>query len=153
VAYTGLNPLFSNRADQAFQYEPHLTPSQDIKDITKRRTDRVYGLRQTSNFEERLNKPAKCVLDNTNENSIAAVMDLIDSDSEEALVRDFVQATPFHRRGEPLLFPFLMMEAKSEEGGGFSKCGIQTSLPIWSLLKSQERLSDIGATLDELGGP
>jgi hypothetical protein len=90
VAYTGLNPLFSNRADQAFQYEPHLTPSQDIKGITKRRTDRVYGLRQTSNFEERLNKPAKCVLDNTNENSIAAVMDLIDSDSEEALVRDFV---------------------------------------------------------------
>jgi hypothetical protein len=46
-----------------------------------------------------------------------------------------------------------MMEAKSEEGGGFSKCGIQTSLPIWSLVKSQERLSDIGATLDELGGP
>jgi hypothetical protein len=149
VVYTGLNPLFSNRADQAFNYDPHHTPSQDIKNITKRRTDRVYGMRQTTNFEEMLNK----VLDDTNESSIAAVMRTIDSDAEEVLVRGFIQATPYHRRGEPLLFPFLMMEAKSEDGGGFSKCGIQTSLPIWSLLKGQEKLSELGAQLHELGGP
>jgi hypothetical protein len=45
------------------------------------------------------------------------------------------------------------MEAKSENGGGFSKCGIQTSLPIWSLLRCQEELSEHGAPLSELGGP
>lgn len=93
------------------------------------------------------------MLDDTNENSTTEVIDLIDSDAEEMLVRDLIQATPFHRRGEPLLFPFLTMEAKSEEGGGFSRCGIQTSLPIWSLLKSQGKLSELGAPLNELAGP
>jgi len=44
------------------------------------------------------------------------------------------------------------MEAKSEDSGGFSMCGIQTSLPIWSLLKSQEELSEHGSPFNELGG-
>lgn len=147
--YTGLNPLFSNRADQAFSYESHLIPSQDVKSLTKRRPDRVYGIRETRNFKEALGK----VLDDTNKSSIAAVLHTIDPDTEEMLIRDFIQATPYNRCGEPLLFPFLMMEAKSEEGGGFSKSAIQTSLPIWSLLKGQERLSELGTHFDELGGP
>jgi hypothetical protein len=73
----------------------------------------VYGLKQTTNFEEWLSKPAKAMLDETNESSMAAIMDLIDSDNEGLLVQDFIQTTPFYRRGEPLLFLFLMMEAKS----------------------------------------
>jgi hypothetical protein len=93
------------------------------------------------------------MMDDTNESSIAEIMGLIESDTEEMLVRDFIQATPFSRSREPLLFPFLTMEAKSENGGGFGRCGIQTSLPIWSLLKTQERLSELGAPLSELGGP
>lgn len=109
----------------------------------------MYGLSQTSRFENILDK----VLDDTNQISVAEVRHMVDSGTEEVLVRNFLQATPFHRHGEPLLFPFLMMEAKSEGGGGFSRCGIQTSLPIWSLLKIQERLSQHGAPLNELGGP
>jgi hypothetical protein len=77
------------------------------------------------------------MLDDTNENSITEV---IDSNAEEMLVQDFIQATPFHRRREPLLFPFLVMEAKSEKGGGFSKCVIRTALPIWSLLKNPRKI-------------
>jgi hypothetical protein len=153
VAYSGLNPLFSNRADQAFNYEPHLTPFQDIKNLTKRRTDRVYGFRQTATFEARLNMPAQNMLDETNEESIAAVMSQVDLNSEGLLIQDFIQATPYHRHGEPLLFPFLMMEAKSEEGESFSSCGIQTALPIWLLLKGQERLSELAIPMNELGGP
>ncbi|KAH7389010.1 hypothetical protein BKA64DRAFT_645482 [Cadophora sp. MPI-SDFR-AT-0126] len=76
-----------------------------------------------------------------------------ESGNEELLVEDFLQATPFHQRGEPLLFPFLVLEAKSEEGKGHRNCGIQTSLPIWGLLKSQERLSELSYPLEELGGP
>ena len=163
VSYSGLNPLFSNRADQVFSYGPHLevelekdgrgneSRSKGIK-LPERRPDRVYGLRQTSNFEERLSSPAKTVLDGASEDAITALLGTVDA-GEELLVQDFIHATPFHQRGDPLLFPFLILEAKSEDGRGHRNCGIQTSLPIWAVLKGQERLVELSGNLDELGGP
>jgi hypothetical protein len=164
AVYSGLNPLFSNRADQVFRYDPHLMSDPENhgsgkggkhneKVLPERKPDRVYGLCQTSNFEERLCSPAKGILDDASEDAIADIQSAVEANGEELLVQDFLQATPFHQRGEPLLFPFLIPEAKSEEGRGHRNCGAQTSLPIWGLLKAQERLSELSCSLDELGGP
>jgi hypothetical protein len=112
----------------------------------------VSGLCQTTNFEDRLDGTAQRFLDSASQDA-ASVLQTVESGNEEPLVQDFLQATPFHQRGEPLLFPFLIVEAKSEEGKGHRNCGIQTSLPIWGLLKSQERLSELSCPLEELGGP
>lgn len=121
--------------------------------LPERRPDRVYGLCQTTNFEDRLGGTAQRVLDSASQDATSILQTTTASGNEELLVQDFLQATPFHQRGEPLLFPFLLIEAKSEEGKGHRNCGIQTSLPIWGLLKSQERLSELSCPLEELGGP
>lgn len=163
VGYSGLNPLFSNRADQVFSYDPHLVvelekngsgngPRSNGIKLPERRPDRVYGLRKTPNFEQRLSSPAKMVLDGASGDAITALLGIVDA-GEELLVQDFIHATPFHQRGDPLLFPFLILEAKSEDGRGHRNCGIQTSLPIWAILKSQERLVQFSDNLYELGGP
>ncbi|CZR58787.1 uncharacterized protein PAC_08679 [Phialocephala subalpina] len=157
VTYSGLNPLFSNRADQEFSYDPHfgedLRKGGSKKEFPTRRPDRLYGLRQTLNFEARLGSPAKHVLAGTAADAVAALMQTIDSNCDPLLVQHFIQTTPFLQRGDPLLFPFLILEAKSEEGRGHRNCGVQTSLPIWALLKAQERLSELSCPLKELGGP
>jgi hypothetical protein len=165
ATYSGLNPLFSNRADQEFSYDPHFTasrkngehgkiPSSGKMQLPKRRPDRLYGLRQTPHFETYLASPARDVLDGTAAQAVADLMQTVDGNFEALLVQNFIQATPFLQRGDPLLFPFLILEAKSEEGHGHRNCGVQTALPIWALLKSQERLSDLSSCpLEELGGP
>lgn len=165
IEYPGLNPLFSNRADQPFSYDVYLNESEQSennkkrkkgkgKELPERKPDRVYGLRQTVAFEDLLNKPAGIVQDKVAGDCIATSISAADlSNNEERLVRNLVQASPFHRRGDPLLFPFLILEAKVEEGRGFTNCGVQTSLPIWTLLQGQEQLTELGGPWDELGGP
>lgn len=113
----------------------------------------MYGLCQTTNFEDRLGDTAQIVLDGAARDAASVLQTTTESGNEELLVQDFLQATPFHQRGEPLLFPFLILEAKSEEGKGHRNCGVQTSLPIWGLLKNQERLSELSCSLEELGDP
>lgn len=160
MLYSGLNTIFSNRADQVFSYDSHATNDfQEVQNgkssrtLPERRPDRVYGLCQTTNFEDRLGGTARNVLDGASRDTASVLQTAAESGNEELLVEDFLQATPFHQRGEPLLFPFLILEAKSEEGKGHRNCGIQTSLPIWGLLKGQERLIELSCPLEELGGP
>ncbi|KAE8443596.1 hypothetical protein EG329_001529 [Mollisiaceae sp. DMI_Dod_QoI] len=160
VVYSGLNNIFSNRADQVFSYDSHVMNSlqegqngKGSRILPERRPDRVYGLCQTTNFEDRLGGTAQRILESASRDAASVLQTTAESGNEELLVQDFLQATPFHQRGEPLLFPFLILEAKSEEGKGHRNCGVQTSLPIWGLLKSQERLSELSCPLEELGGP
>lgn len=40
----------------------------------------------------------------------------------------------------PLVFPFLLLESKSEEGDGFSKIYEQSALPLQSFLRLQDQL-------------
>lgn len=52
-----------------------------------------------------------------------------------------VKSSPFKDSVDPLLFPFLILEAKSEtSSNGFDDIQVQTAFPIWSLLKLQEGL-------------
>jgi hypothetical protein len=154
----GFNPLISNRADQVFSFDPHLKSELGSEQETnnrgvnlpERRPDRVYGFCQTPIFEKRLRSPAGAFLDEAAEDTITALMKTVDTSGEELLVRDFIQATPYHQRGDPLLFPFLILEAKSEDGRGHRNSAIQTSLPVWALLKAQERLERLSESAHDL---
>lgn len=57
--------------------------------------------------------------------------------------------------GDPLLFPFLLLEAKGEKGPeNFEHMEIQTSFPIKHALKLQyDLLKTPGNTMDVPGGP
>lgn len=99
--YSGLNPLFSNRADQEFSYDPHFTKDRMNREhgnnssssniqLPKRRPDRLYGLRQTEHLEACLGSPAKDVLDGTGEQAVADLMQAVDGNSEALLVRNFI---------------------------------------------------------------
>ncbi len=61
--YQGLNPLFSNRADEFIRYDHQILPAINGMELPKRRPDRVYGLRQTSTFERALSNVARKVQD------------------------------------------------------------------------------------------
>lgn len=78
-----------------------------------REPDRVYGLTATTNFKDEL--------------SAEGVMDVIES-------------CPFKGSDDPL-FPFLILEAKSEKcNDGFHDVINQTALPILALLQLQAAL-------------
>jgi hypothetical protein len=66
-------------------------------------------------------------------------------------VAERVRSSPFKEGSEPLLFPFLVLEAKSGTSrDGFHNCQIQTAFPIYALLKLQEDLKS-QANASELG--
>jgi hypothetical protein len=55
-----------------------------------------------------------------------------------------IRSTPFaDTSNDPLLFPFLVLEAKREKDSpGFEQIKEQTAFPIWQLLLLQQRLRD-----------
>lgn len=117
----GLNPLFSDREEERIFHDPFVT-----LEAPKQEPDRVYGLRQTRNFEKALNAQS------TNDRSDRV---------SKHLVREFIKYTPFAQDGDPLLFPFLVLEAKSEKGqDGFNSIQMQTALSIRTLLQLQHDL-------------
>ena len=70
------------------------------------------------------------------------------------LVHEALRATPFRRIGEPLLFPFLILEAKSAKGEDFESIKNQTAFPIRTLLKIQADLrNECGQRIYWQGGP
>ena len=84
--------------------------------LPKKRPDRIYGLQQTENFARALKALAP---------------------SRE------LRSSPFGEGSEPLLYPFLIVEAKSQKSGaGFDAIEMQTAFPIRTLLKLQHDLND-----------
>jgi len=93
--------------------------------LPKQEPDRVYGLRATRNFQKLLSKQAI--------NSLTS--------GERLTIGEIVRTSPFKEGVEPLLFPFLVLEAKSEKSAnGFGDIQTQTAFPILALLKLQEDL-------------
>jgi hypothetical protein len=83
------------------------------------RLDRVYGLRQTRSFENLLYA----------------------SREEGQLIRDLIKRPPLSEDGCPLLFPFLVVEAKSgKSGDDWYSVKLQTAFPIYTLLENQRSL-------------
>jgi hypothetical protein len=116
----GTNPLFDDRTEDRILHDP-LIRSQ----LSKQKPDRVYGLQATKNFDQLLSKTAS--------GSLGAI--------DGTSVGEIVRSSPFKEGTEPLLFPFLILEAKSESSSnGFGDIQIQTAFPIFALLKLQEDL-------------
>lgn len=90
----------------------------------REKPDRVYGLRVTRRLERLLHwtedkRPA----------------------SAGKHIGESLRTSPFRPDGEPIIFPFLALEAKSEKGSyNFSDIQIQTAFTIYTLLKLQEEL-------------
>jgi hypothetical protein len=77
------------------------------------------------------------------------------STTPEDTVADILKTTPFKTEADPLLFPFLVLEAKSEaSSSGFDAILVQSSFPIRGLLKMQDDLrsnvSDVEGAFDPL---
>lgn len=103
--------LFDDRAEEPIMYGPPV----EIQ-LPKKKPDRVFGLKKTMTF--------------------AKILDINGGDSDEAL-----RCSPFKDCNDPLLFPFLIIEAKPEKMSvGFEETQTQTALPIWELLKLQENV-------------
>src|SRR6266536_2230975 len=91
---------------------------------TKEVPDRVYGLRVTKRLERLLL---------WTEDKRAS--------SGGKTIGESIRTSPFRPNGEPIIFPFLALEAKSEKGrDGFSDVEMQTAFTIHALLKLQEDL-------------
>jgi len=126
------NELFSDRAEEVFIHDPLVTLQLAKRD----RPDRVYGLRGTKNFERALSSERKC-----------------SGDREETAVEKAIKCSPFEMSQDPLLFPFLVLEAKSEKGDGFASIEAQTAFSIRTLLKLQEDLQNQSDVQSTWSGP
>jgi hypothetical protein len=129
----GINPIFDDRADEAIVYPPALQ-----SELPKReeKPDRVYGLRRTKRLERLLlwtedKRPS----------------------AEGRPIGDNLKSSPFRPDGEPIVFPFLVIEAKSEKGAdAFTDIEVQTAFAIRELLSIQDDLRQ-AAEADWDGGP
>jgi hypothetical protein len=134
---TGISSFISNRADEAVNYGS-IAEALKESGLTIRKPDRVYGLQKTKGrFTGILNSPATGIL----------------NDEATQSVEEFLETSPFEPSDAPLLFPFLICEAKSEKGQGFRACGIQSALPLIRFLDIQGGLENLTSPLDEQGGP
>jgi hypothetical protein len=116
----GTNPLFDDRTQEVIIHDPLLRSQ-----LPKQEPDRVYGLQMTNNFEKLFSTSLPSTI----------------SDDPDATLREIVRSCPFKDGVEPLLFPFLILEAKSEKSSnGFNDIQAQTAFPIFALLKLQEDL-------------
>ena len=83
--------------------------------LPNKKPDRIFGLKKTKAF--------------------AKILDADGRDDEAP------RCSPFKDCNDPLLFPFLIIEAKPEKKSvGFEETQTQTALPIWGLLKLQESI-------------
>jgi hypothetical protein len=117
--------IFSDRAETSIHYEPGFFTGPYGRPTKKyEQPDRVYGLVQTENF--------KVLLDSADKRAPL--------DEDIRILRHTLEVSPFKRDREPLLFPFLIMEAKSDTVGDSAAVEMQTAFCIRRLLMLQDGL-------------
>ena len=89
---------------------------------SEQRPDRVYGFRKTSRFSRLLDE------------------EISDPQFEGHELRDILECSPFNEMRDQVLFPFLVLEAKSDSGDSFDDIEIQTAFVIKKLLDLQLKL-------------
>lgn len=120
----GINMIFSDRAETSVKHSSPV-PSISGRGQNKEFPDRVIGLTETENFRSLLNS-----YDNR---TVAG--------TEWKRLRDTIKYTPFASETKPLLFPFLIVEAKSSKSGfNFHAIGSQTMFCIKNFLELQMSL-------------
>ncbi|KAF2177247.1 hypothetical protein K469DRAFT_809553 [Zopfia rhizophila CBS 207.26] len=120
----GINAIFDDRAEEVMCANLPVDLNLAVNGRDRpRRPDRVFGLRETKNFE--------ALLDQTPSYSPRG----------ETAIRESIRITPFRDTAQPLLFPFLILESKSEDSSdGFGQIQCQTAFPIKALLELQYEL-------------
>jgi hypothetical protein len=93
------------------------------------------------------------VQDKAKATAMATFEETSELETGTATIEDLIETSPFQNIGDPLLMPFLVFKAKSKDGRGFQRCGIQTALPLWVLLNYQLQLQNQAGPLSEQGGP
>lgn len=111
--------IFDDRAQEAIIHEPLVHAA-----LGKREEpDRVYGLRVTRRLDRLLNAVDKRPV------------------SQGKTIEESIKSSPFRTTGDPLIFPFLALEAKSEKSNdSFSDIEMQTAFTVRTLLKLQDDL-------------
>ncbi|KAI1368239.1 hypothetical protein F5Y08DRAFT_355490 [Xylaria arbuscula] len=123
----GLNQIFTFTADEQVRNNEGV-----FKDLGKReRPDRVYGLRETKNIE-------LLMYDIKNRHLDPAV----NSNIHPARPTPSVQFTcqPISPKGDRLLFPFLVLEAKNGGSTEWQAIDMQTAFSIRAFLETQRQL-------------
>ena len=117
---SGISPLFDCMIDEAIVYPPELRSELPRRE---ERPDRVYGLRATKRLERILTRVDKRPA------------------ASGQCIGDSVRSHPFRDDAEPVHFPFLLLEAKSEKGPeSLSDAANQTAFSIRELLLLQQDL-------------
>lgn len=107
--------LFDDRVQQIVLYDPQV----GLK-LPSLSPDRVFGLRKTEAFDKAFDA-------------------LMSSLGGCPPIDTVIRCTPFQDCNDPLLFPFLILEAKREkDSSNFNDIETQTAIPIWALLQLQE---------------
>jgi hypothetical protein len=117
--------LFSDRAEQKIRHDPPLpvTPQPEKKKHYEV-PDRIYGLKETDNF--------KLILDSDDKRGATTTPSMS--------LRETIEVSPFKPEGKPLLYPFLIIEAKSSKGADRGEVNMQTAFVIRRLLNVQQSL-------------
>jgi hypothetical protein len=135
------NKVFSSRADEMTSFTSFDSFENDSEErIKRRRPDRILGFQETGSFIRRLEKYNLMAGRSENEAGVETIWKTVES-------------TILNHKGNSLLFPFLIIEAKSRIGASFEDCNMQSALPILKMLKIQEDLQRKSRTTLEYGGP
>ncbi|OOQ87554.1 hypothetical protein PEBR_15558 [Penicillium brasilianum] len=119
---SGINMLFSDRAEEKIRHDPPLPVTSHPEGRKHHeKPDRVYGLKQTDNF--------KLLLDSDDRRGATITPSLS--------LRETIEVSPFQPEGKPLLYPFLVIEAKSSKGADKGEVNMQTAFVIRRLLNVQ----------------
>ncbi|KAI1174434.1 hypothetical protein F4777DRAFT_384632 [Nemania sp. FL0916] len=112
----GLNKLFIDRADDKVMHPEPLVDELPQEQMP----DRIYGLRQTRNFEDLL---------------------LTKMGDGRFLEKHLHKPPHLDSEGEPMLFPFLVVEAKAGNAlDDWTSVRLQTAFPIYTYLNNQQSL-------------
>jgi hypothetical protein len=120
----GINMIFSDRAETSIKHSSPV-PSGSGRGQSREFPDRVIGLTETENF--------RALLNSYDNRTIAG--------NEWKRLRETIKYSPFVSEVKPLLFPFLIVEAKSSKSGfNFHAIGSQTMFCIKNFLELQMNL-------------
>ncbi|KAF9237813.1 hypothetical protein DTO006G1_4932 [Penicillium roqueforti] len=122
----GLNRIFGHREDEPVHHDS--TIQKELPSATK--PDAIYGLRQTRNIENLLNDTA-CIHRA--------------EDDHDMLVHEILGDPPLSEDGDPVVFPFLLLEAKSAKSADsdWNSIKLQSAFPVRTLLCTQELLKNM----------
>lgn len=131
----GISNIFSERTQEAC-----IDPDNSVSGVTKE-PDRIHGLNMTKNFEKLLGR-RYC-----HDDKVVFAQQTVDQVVQFSM-------NPVNG-GKPLLYPFLIMEAKSEKSvDNFAQIEVQTCFPIRHALRLQHGLMNTpGNRMDVPGGP